>query len=250
MKTTAKLWMAAIGLFVLPVSARAQCTGDCGSDQAVTVDEIITGVNIALGTASLEACTAFDGNADSMVTVDEIVTAVNNALVGCPAGGVCGDGNVDFEAGETCDDHNTVDGDSCPADCRIETCDGAGTTLDLRIAFTPPSGVELTAMTIFLRYPDGVVRIPGLGNDALVQSRMLDVTAGVSLTPNDLDYALRLVGFSPDLSPIAPGRLVTVQFDRCAGATTPALDDFTCAVEDAADLNLDPVAGVTCQLSY
>lgn len=59
------------------------CVGDCGGDGAVTVDEIVTGVNIALGTAPLDQCTGFDGNADQQVTVDEILSGVNNALNGC-----------------------------------------------------------------------------------------------------------------------------------------------------------------------
>jgi fibro-slime domain-containing protein len=33
---------------------------------------------------------------------------------------VCGDGNVDMAAGEECDDGNTVPGDGCSADCKLE----------------------------------------------------------------------------------------------------------------------------------
>ncbi len=62
----------------------AGCVGDCNGDNAVTVDEIVTMVNLALngGTAG---CSAGDGNHDGVITVDEIVTAVNNALNGCTA---------------------------------------------------------------------------------------------------------------------------------------------------------------------
>lgn len=60
------------------------CTGDCDGDGTVTVDELIKGVTIALGTASLSTCSTFDGNADGSVTVDEIVAAVIHALGGCP----------------------------------------------------------------------------------------------------------------------------------------------------------------------
>jgi hypothetical protein len=49
----------------------------------VTVDEILTGVNIALGTVPLDQCPPLDGNNDGKVTVDEILAAVNNALSGC-----------------------------------------------------------------------------------------------------------------------------------------------------------------------
>jgi plastocyanin len=60
------------------------CTGDCSTDRLVTVDEIIQGVNIALGLAAVVQCAAFDADHGGSVTVDEVVSAVNNALNGCP----------------------------------------------------------------------------------------------------------------------------------------------------------------------
>ncbi|MFI5396803.1 MAG: hypothetical protein ACHQ9S_14805 [Candidatus Binatia bacterium] len=57
------------------------CVGDCDGDGQVSVDEILTIVNIALGNVPLSSCTA--GNANGKITVDEILTAVNNALNGC-----------------------------------------------------------------------------------------------------------------------------------------------------------------------
>jgi len=65
-----------------PVSA---CTGDCDGDGAVLVDEVIRGVNIALGTEELANCFAHDRDFDGQVTVDEILAAVTAALEGCPA---------------------------------------------------------------------------------------------------------------------------------------------------------------------
>lgn len=69
---------------VFPGSVLAQCAGDCGDDGVVTVDEVITGVNIALGTTAVAQCRIFDVSGDSLVTVDEVITAVTNALNGCP----------------------------------------------------------------------------------------------------------------------------------------------------------------------
>jgi hypothetical protein len=60
------------------------CVGDCGSDGEVTVDELITGVNMALGVTPLSACPVFDANGDGEVTIDEILQAVNSTLNGCP----------------------------------------------------------------------------------------------------------------------------------------------------------------------
>jgi len=62
------------------------CVGDCNGDGRVTIDEIITGVNIALGNVEVSTCESYDIN--GQVTVDEILMAVNEALNGCPEGAV------------------------------------------------------------------------------------------------------------------------------------------------------------------
>jgi hypothetical protein len=64
-------------------AAYPSCIGDCNADAAVTVDEVIAGVNIDLGVADMSTCVAFDANGDGQVTVDEITAAVSNALNGC-----------------------------------------------------------------------------------------------------------------------------------------------------------------------
>jgi hypothetical protein len=65
-----------------PASATT-CIGDCNDDGSVTVDQILTMVNIALGNTPVTTCEAGDANHDNEITVDEILTAVNNALNGC-----------------------------------------------------------------------------------------------------------------------------------------------------------------------
>lgn len=60
------------------------CLGDCDLNGQVTVDEVITMVNIALGAAPISLCAAGDIDGGGAITVDEIVTAVNLALDGCP----------------------------------------------------------------------------------------------------------------------------------------------------------------------
>ncbi|MBI4517249.1 MAG: hypothetical protein HY699_15695 [Deltaproteobacteria bacterium] len=59
------------------------CVGDCDGSGTVTVDELVRGVNIALGTQPLLNCPSFDRDSSNTVTVDELVAGVNNALVGC-----------------------------------------------------------------------------------------------------------------------------------------------------------------------
>lgn len=63
--------------------AAAQCVGDCAGDGEVTINDLILGVNIALGSAPLSACEAFaDGEGE--VTISQLIQGVNNALNGCP----------------------------------------------------------------------------------------------------------------------------------------------------------------------
>ena len=71
-----------------PVAATATptvspCTGDCNDDGVVTINEMILGVRILQGLASVNDCRAFDANGDNVVTVNELIEAVNNLLSGC-----------------------------------------------------------------------------------------------------------------------------------------------------------------------
>jgi hypothetical protein len=47
------------------------------------VDELVTGINIALGSASVDACPGLDTSADGAVTIEELVRAIGNALGSC-----------------------------------------------------------------------------------------------------------------------------------------------------------------------
>ncbi len=60
------------------------CIGDCDGGGTVTVDELIRGVNIALGSLPVSMCRAADANGDGAVVVNELILAVNSALNGCP----------------------------------------------------------------------------------------------------------------------------------------------------------------------
>jgi hypothetical protein len=67
-----------------PAPTPIPCVGDCHRDGVVTVEEILVGIDIALGNLPLSQCPTFDVSGDGQVTVDEILRAVNNALDGCP----------------------------------------------------------------------------------------------------------------------------------------------------------------------
>jgi len=80
---TATVTLTAIATPTATVVLLPACVGDCSSDRLVTVDEILTMVNIALGNAQTSSCAAGDATHDGLITVDEILTAVNNAMNGC-----------------------------------------------------------------------------------------------------------------------------------------------------------------------
>ncbi|MDX2168076.1 MAG: hypothetical protein SF182_13465 [Deltaproteobacteria bacterium] len=61
--------------------AQGVCPGDCNRDDEVRVNELVGGVNQALGAAG--DCAAFDSNDDGAVAINELIAAVNAALDGC-----------------------------------------------------------------------------------------------------------------------------------------------------------------------
>lgn len=69
---------------VSPVDASAGCPCDCSGDGAVTVNELVAAVAIALGDSPATACAAADGDGDTAVAIGELIAGVNAALVGCP----------------------------------------------------------------------------------------------------------------------------------------------------------------------
>ena len=59
------------------------CEGDCDTNGLVSVAELITAVNIALGSADLSRCSSADANGNGAVSISELILAVNRALDGC-----------------------------------------------------------------------------------------------------------------------------------------------------------------------
>jgi len=71
-----------IGAYEADAAAAGACTGDCDGGGSATVDEVITLVNIALGTAQPSAC-PHGVPTGAGVDIAMIIQAVNNALTGC-----------------------------------------------------------------------------------------------------------------------------------------------------------------------
>jgi len=63
----------------------ADCAGDCDGNGAVSINELITGVNIALGLRPVADCSAMDRDGGGSVSIADLIAAVNRALGGCGA---------------------------------------------------------------------------------------------------------------------------------------------------------------------
>jgi hypothetical protein len=61
----------------------ASCVGDCDENGNVTVNEIVTVVNVALERMPMGICEAGNADRNQEITIDEILVAVNGALSGC-----------------------------------------------------------------------------------------------------------------------------------------------------------------------
>ncbi len=74
----------ASALLLSSAAAYAFCVGDCRAEnKRVTVDELLTGVDILVKGGDPTACPEFDADESGQVTINEVVLGINNALHGC-----------------------------------------------------------------------------------------------------------------------------------------------------------------------
>jgi FG-GAP-like repeat len=59
------------------------CAGDCDGSGAVSIDELVLAVRIALGDSLVGSCQAIDTNGSGGVEINELIAAVGRALAGC-----------------------------------------------------------------------------------------------------------------------------------------------------------------------
>lgn len=87
-----RTWIGLLCLVLMGAAPTAAqpCAGDCDGDGEVTIDQVLTLVNIALGGGATSSCEAGDVDGDGSITIDEIVAAVSNALSGCQGPNVAG----------------------------------------------------------------------------------------------------------------------------------------------------------------
>jgi len=67
-----------------PTVLPGPCYGDCNGNGDVAINEVVLAVNIALGEATVDACSLVDDNGNDQVSVNELINAVNRMLYGCP----------------------------------------------------------------------------------------------------------------------------------------------------------------------
>src|SRR6185503_9700033 len=76
--------LAFLGALIAPFAATAIiCEGDCDFNAEVTIEELVTLVNIALGNRPLADCSIGDADGNAEITIDEIIVAVGDALTSC-----------------------------------------------------------------------------------------------------------------------------------------------------------------------
>lgn len=80
---TPTLYLGGTATPTAPTPVQSSCVGDCDGGGRVTVNEIVTMVNIALGNRPLSACMPADADGSGTVKINEIIAAVNKALSGC-----------------------------------------------------------------------------------------------------------------------------------------------------------------------
>lgn len=135
----------------------------------------------------------------------------------------CGNGLL--EPGESCE--------TCPEDCVPRSCEPTAENSDWVVDFASGVGTSPTSVTILLAYRSAVVSIPGSGFAPTVRQRVtVPPPPPFLFTPNDLDYALRVV--LSRTTGLQQGLLFTVRFDRCQAAPVPSPADFACSVEGCA----------------
>lgn len=248
----------------------AECIGDCNEDGTVAVNELVTSVDITIGSRDLVSCPSLDSDADGTGAVNDLLVAVDNALNGCPpspptptptptTGATatptstqvvppnCGDGITQNQEGESCDDGNRIDDITCPANCTINPCTPSPTRATYNFNFqTDDPQLFLLGLTLYVRYPDGVISIPATLNLPPVLER---VTSDIfSLDPNDQDFAIQVPMRDPFFIGYDRGTAMTITFDVCEGAAAPPASALRCQVLSAGDTAFMEVRDrVTCQ---
>jgi len=145
-------------------------------------------------------------------------------------------GNHLVEPGETCE--------GCPADCAVQTCRPGKGHAVFAVEFTPPPAPDISTVVLRIGYRSDRLSLPGTETAKSIRDRLKSSDHAI-MAFNDLDYALRVVAGRPKA--LSPGQLMTIEFDRCAGAPAPAVTDLSCEVVTCA-ASTGPATGCSCRI--
>lgn len=207
-----------------------KCTSntDCGGSGGTCVDACLNKVKgkTAAAFAKADLAAPCVGSAAGIqATIDGVcVTTITNGLPGKPEGP--GNGVIEPQApfNETCDDGNLFNGDGCPASCRVASCQPVSGTASAHVSYTPPAGITVAGLQIFVDYPEGKVHGPSVTHPF-----------GVNGSATDLGYGLNdAVVKNPPAA--LPSTFMTINFaNLCQGASAAVAGDYSCTVTDASD---------------
>jgi cysteine-rich repeat protein len=224
-------------------SGQLKCYAKAVSKPGLVVDpaclqKATDGVTTAFGKADEKGACPGDPTAVNAEVNSGCVLPVTGELP--PKAPGCGNGVVEGFApfNETCDDGNTVDGDSCPASCHIDSCTAVpASSFGAHVTYTGPAGTTISGLGYFVDYPEGKVTNPSA-----------TAPFGVSNDVNLLGY-----GFTVEAVKLGglPSPVLAVTFQTCQGAPAATAGDFACKVGDASDdlgNVVDPTT-VTCAVT-
>jgi hypothetical protein len=123
----------------------------------------------------------------------------------------------------------------------VQPCAAATPLRAFQVNLVAPAFQVPSSVTVQIGYRSNLVSLPGSGTApaARIRSR----PSGATVTPNDLDYALRVV--VSRAGGLSAARLFIVDLDSCSGAATPTTADFSCEVGGCSSSN-GPIDGCTC----
>jgi cysteine-rich repeat protein len=184
---------------------------------------------------SSSSTSSTSSSSTSVPTTSSTTTSTSTSSTTTTVPGLCGNGVID--PGETCDDGNTSNADTCPSDCVIDACTPivGGTLVSAVLSFQSP-GVPLAGFSILIDYPEG----------------KLDYASAVPLVsgffpPQDYGHALLVIRAAA--SGIDPGPVLRTRYNACQGAPAATNADFGCEVLEAVDDATNLVDGVTCTVT-
>ena len=223
------VWVLAVWLCG-SAAAWAQCGGDCDENGAVTVNELIVGVNIALSRAAIDSCLSLDTNDDGQVAINELIGAVSNALGGCGFAGRYS-ATVELDGGATgLIDLDTASGGQVTGTLTIDetsmvrAAQGIGSVVSISGSFNPATGSFLATGTFHGPEGDVTVRLSGnLGGDFMLQigdatysssfAPRATATPTPTATPSGPVHIIKVgqpvLPFDPEVLEIDPGDTVT-----------------------------------------